>query len=48
MQKKYEQTDKIKENVKKDYERTGPGNAKIEFKNIKEMVDDIMLKNEKK
>lgn len=45
---KWEKADKIKENVKKDYERTGPGNAKIEFKNIKEMVDDIMLKNEKK
>ena len=45
---KWDKADKIKENVKKDYERTGPGNAKIEFKNIKEMVDDIMLKNEKK
>ena len=45
---KWERADKIKENVKKDYEKNGPGNAKIEFKNIKEMVDDIILKNEKK
>lgn len=45
---KWERADKIKENVKKDYEKNGPGNAKIEFKNIKEMVDDIILKKEKK
>lgn len=44
---KWEKSERIKENVKKDYEKSGPGNAKLEFKNIKDMVDDVYFKNEK-
>ena len=44
---KWDKIDKIKENVKKNYEKGGIGNTKFEFKGIKDMVDDIMLKGEK-
>ena len=44
---KWDKAEKIKENVKKNYEKGGIGSTKFEFKGIKDMVDDIMLKGEK-
>ena len=44
---KWDKAEKIKENVKKNYEKGGIGSTKLEFKGIKDMVDDIMLKGEK-
>ena len=45
---KWDKIDKIKETIRKDYEKNGPGHTKFEFRVIKELVDDIMLKGEKK